>query len=177
VDALNHNGNQPTLLRFGAFELNTENGELRKQGRPIRLQPQPSKVLATLASQPGMLVTRQEIREQVWDGSTFVDFEQGLNFCIRQIRLALDDDAEAPQFIETVPRRGYRFIAPVDVQKAVFDSEEVRRTEQPPIPPEMKPDSSLSGPNQHAAQSDPCRTLGRCLGPSSDSRGANEATR
>jgi Tol biopolymer transport system component/DNA-binding winged helix-turn-helix (wHTH) protein len=130
VGALHHNGNQPALLRFGPYELNTENGELRKQGRPIRLQPQPCKVLAALASQPGKLVTRQEIREHVWDSSTFVDFEQGLNFCIRQIRLVLDDNAEAPHFIETVPRRGYRFIAHVDIQKLACNSEVVSHAEQ-----------------------------------------------
>jgi DNA-binding winged helix-turn-helix (wHTH) protein/Tol biopolymer transport system component len=98
-------------VRFGVFELDIANGELRKQGKPVRLQPQPSKVLAALAARPGELVTRQELRHEIWDGTTFVDFEQGLNFCIRQIRLVLGDDPEKPQFIETIPRRGYRFIA------------------------------------------------------------------
>jgi eukaryotic-like serine/threonine-protein kinase len=104
---------QTARLRFGEFELNLEKGELRKKGRPVRLQPQPSKVLSALASRPGELVTREELKHQIWNGTTFVDFEQGLNFCVRQIRLALDDDADSPKFIETVPRRGYRFVFPI----------------------------------------------------------------
>ena len=108
--ARNHSG----LVRFDLFELDLESGELRKRGRPIRFQPQPFKVLAALVSNPGKLITREELRNQVWQGTTFVDFEQGLNFCVRRIRTVLDDDAEAPRFIETVPRRGYRFIAAVE---------------------------------------------------------------
>jgi Tol biopolymer transport system component/DNA-binding winged helix-turn-helix (wHTH) protein len=105
----NHSG----LVRFDLFELDLESGELRKGGRPVRFQHQPFKVLATLVSNPGKLITREELRNQVWQGTTFVDFEQGLNFCVRRIRTVLDDDADAPRFIETVPRRGYRFIAEV----------------------------------------------------------------
>jgi DNA-binding winged helix-turn-helix (wHTH) protein/Flp pilus assembly protein TadD len=104
---------QSARLRFGEFELDLEQGELRRKGRPVRLQPQPSKVLGALASRPGELVTREELKHQIWNSTTFVDFEQGLNFCVRQIRLALDDDADSPKFIETVPRRGYRFVFPV----------------------------------------------------------------
>jgi len=104
---------QSARLRFGEFELDLEKGELRKKGRPVRLQPQPCKVLSALASRPGELVTREELKHQIWNGTTFVDFEQGLNFCVRQIRMALDDDAESPKFIETVPRRGYRFVFPI----------------------------------------------------------------
>jgi DNA-binding winged helix-turn-helix (wHTH) protein len=106
----NHSG----LVRFDLFELDLTSGELRKQGRPLRFQPQPFKVLAALVSNPGKLITREELRNQVWEGTTFVDFEQGLNFCVRRIRTVLDDDADAPRFIETVPRRGYRFIAAVE---------------------------------------------------------------
>jgi Tol biopolymer transport system component/DNA-binding winged helix-turn-helix (wHTH) protein len=94
--------------------LDLASGELRKRGRPVRFQHQPFKVLATLVSNPGKLITREELRNQVWQGTTFVDFEQGLNFCVRRIRTVLDDDADAPRFIETVPRRGYRFIAAVE---------------------------------------------------------------
>src|SRR5215472_2076927 len=111
-EVLGVNG-QSARLRFGEFELDLEKGELRKKGRPVRLQPQPCKVLTALASRPGELVTRDELKHQIWNGTTFVDFEQGLNFCVRQIRLALQDDAESPKFIETVPRRGYRFIFPI----------------------------------------------------------------
>lgn len=104
---------QSARLRFGEFDLDLGKGDLRKKGRPVRLQPQPFKVLSALASRPGELVTREELKHEIWNGATFVDFEQGLNFCVRQIRLALDDDAESPKFIETVPRRGYRFVFPV----------------------------------------------------------------
>ena len=105
---------QATLLRFGPFDLDVKTGELRKDGEIVRLAPQPFKVLTLLVRRGGEIVTRDEIREQVWSDATFVDFDQGLNFCIRQIREALGDDASAPQFIETLPRRGYRFLTPVE---------------------------------------------------------------
>src|SRR4030081_2290973 len=101
-------------LRFGAFELDPKSGELRKGGDPVKLPPQPFKVLTLLARRSGEVVTRNEIREKIWSDETFVDFDQGLNFCIRQIRGALGDDAEAPRFIETLPRRGYRFLLPIE---------------------------------------------------------------
>ena len=104
---------EPAVLRFGAFELDPATGELRQHGDPVKLPPQPLKVLELLARRSGEVVTRNEIREHVWCGDTFVDFEQGLNFCIRQIREALGDTADAPRFIETLPRRGYRFLMPV----------------------------------------------------------------
>jgi len=102
------------LLRFGAFELDKRTLELRKAGTPVKLQQQPAKVLALLASRAGELVTREEIRHEVWSADTFVDFDQGLNYCVRQIRGALGDQAETPRFVETLPRRGYRFVATVD---------------------------------------------------------------
>jgi TolB-like protein len=101
------------ILRFGAFELRTAPAELRLNGDPVKLPPQPIKVLELLARRSGEVLTRNEIREHVWCGDTFVDFEQGLNFCIRQIREALGDDAAVPRFVETLPRRGYRFLMPV----------------------------------------------------------------
>jgi TolB-like protein/DNA-binding winged helix-turn-helix (wHTH) protein/Tfp pilus assembly protein PilF len=101
-------------IRFGEFELEPKSGELRKAGLLVKLQPQPLRVLVLLASNPGELVTREEIQQAIWEGVTFVDFEHGLNFCIKQIRAALGDNAQAPRFIETLPRRGYRFIAAVD---------------------------------------------------------------
>src|SRR5262245_21432327 len=104
---------EATTLRFGAFEINAAAGELRRQGDLVKLAPQPLKVLDLLARRSGEVVTRNEIREHVWRGDTFVDFEQGLNFCIRQIREVLGDTADAPRFIETLPRRGYRFLMPV----------------------------------------------------------------
>jgi tetratricopeptide (TPR) repeat protein len=110
--------------RFRDFELNEQTFELRKDGVPAKIQQQPARVLALLVARQGTLVSRSEIRIAIWGEDTFVDFEQGLNFCIRQIRLVLNDNAENPQFLETLPRLGYRFIAPaekVDETKAFAD--------------------------------------------------------
>ncbi len=101
------------LQRFGVFEIDPESAELLRQGERVPLPPQPFKVLALLVGRAGAIVTRAEIREQVWGAGTHVEFDQGLNFCIRQIREALGDDADAPRFVETLPRRGYRFLASV----------------------------------------------------------------
>jgi TolB-like protein/DNA-binding winged helix-turn-helix (wHTH) protein/Flp pilus assembly protein TadD len=100
-------------LRFGVFELDPETGELRKSGRAVKLRPQAAKVLGMLASRPGQLVTREDLQEQLWGQETFVDFEHSINLCIREIRAALGDDAATPRYIETLPRHGYRFIAPI----------------------------------------------------------------
>jgi DNA-binding winged helix-turn-helix (wHTH) protein/tetratricopeptide (TPR) repeat protein len=100
-------------LHFGGFELNPATGELRQRGDLVKLAPQPFKVLELLTRRSGEVVTRNEIRDHLWSGDTFVDFEQGLNFCIRQIREVLGDTADRPRFIETLPRRGYRFLLPV----------------------------------------------------------------
>jgi DNA-binding winged helix-turn-helix (wHTH) protein/tetratricopeptide (TPR) repeat protein len=102
------------VLRFGIFELDSETQQLRKAGVLLRLQPQPFKVLSLLASQTGKIVTRDELRRELWGNETFVDFEQGLNYCVRQIRAVLGDEAQTPRYIETIPRRGYRFIARVE---------------------------------------------------------------
>jgi len=101
------------VVRFGVFELDLRSGELRRQGLRIRLQEQPFQVLAMLLEHPGELVTREELRKKLWPADTFVDFEHSLNKDINKIREALGDTAESPRFIETVPRRGYRFVAPV----------------------------------------------------------------
>jgi TolB-like protein/DNA-binding winged helix-turn-helix (wHTH) protein/Tfp pilus assembly protein PilF len=109
--------NPPTAaarLRFGIYELDLKNGELRKAGQRLKLQPQPFKVLAILAGRAAETVTREEIQNQVWGEELFVDFERGLNVCIQQIRAALNDDADAPRYIETLPKRGYRFLVPVE---------------------------------------------------------------
>ena len=108
-------------VRFGPFELDCRTGELRRDGNPLKLQPQPSKVLAILACRAGETVSRQELSKLVWGSDTFVDFEQGLNFAIRQIRSVLEDEAEHPRYLETIPKRGYRFIAAVeDVPREVL---------------------------------------------------------
>src|SRR6516162_4237603 len=100
-------------LAFGVFQLNLRTGELHKSGQRVGLRPQAAKVLILLATRSGQLVTREELKDQVWGTDTFVDFEHGLNLCIRQIRAALDDDANTPRYVETLTRRGYRFVAPV----------------------------------------------------------------
>jgi len=102
------------VLRFGPFEFEIANGLLRKLGKPVQLQPQPAKILALLISRPTKVITREELRQEIWGQDTFVDFEHNLNFSVRQIRAALHDHAEKPRFIETLPRRGYRFIAAVE---------------------------------------------------------------
>jgi DNA-binding winged helix-turn-helix (wHTH) protein/tetratricopeptide (TPR) repeat protein len=106
-----------TILRFDVFELDTAAGELRRQGDRVKLPPQPFRVLELLVRRGGEVVTRADIRDRIWSDS-FVDFEQGLNFCIRQIREALGDTADAPRFVETMPRRGYRFLLPVETPSA-----------------------------------------------------------
>src|SRR5258705_6200842 len=100
-------------IHFGVYELDRDAMELRKHGVPIRLQEQPFRVLAILAERPGEIVTREELRERIWGKDTFVDFDQSLNKAVNRVREALHDDAGTPQYVETVPRRGYRFIAPV----------------------------------------------------------------
>ncbi len=104
---------RPTF-RFGAYELDLQAGALRKNGTRLRCQEQPLQVLAVLAEHAGELVTREELRRRVWPRDTFVDFDHALNTAIKKIRATLNDDADAPRYIETVPRRGYRFVAAVE---------------------------------------------------------------
>jgi Tol biopolymer transport system component/DNA-binding winged helix-turn-helix (wHTH) protein len=101
-------------LRFGPYELDVRSRELRRAGTRVNLPDQPLAFLTTLLERPGEIVTRDELRQRLWPGGTFVDFEHGLNAAVKRLRDALGDSADAPQFIETVPRRGYRFIAPVE---------------------------------------------------------------
>src|SRR5216683_6241562 len=103
----------PTILRFGVFEVDVRAGEVRKQGVRIKLQEQPFQVLTILLQRPGEVATREELRSAIWQSDTFVDFDNGLNTSINKLREALGDSADNARFIETLPRRGYRFIAPV----------------------------------------------------------------
>jgi DNA-binding winged helix-turn-helix (wHTH) protein/TolB-like protein len=116
------------VVHFADFEFDERAGELRRDGKTTRLEPQPARVLGVLLERAGEVVTRAELQQRVWSGDTFVDFDRGLNYCIAQIRDALGDSASEPRFVETLPRRGYRFIAPVrgagDVAAPV-----------PPLPP------------------------------------------
>ena len=100
--------------RFGVFEFDGRTLELWKNGRPVSLRPQPLRLLALLIARPGDLVSRQDIQRVLWSDDTFVDFDQGMNHSIRELRAALGDDAEAPRFIQTLPKRGYRFVAPLN---------------------------------------------------------------
>lgn len=100
--------------RFGLFEFDLATRELRREGALVRLQAQPAQVLCYLIEHAGRVVTREELRSAIWGSDTFVDFERGLNFCISQVRSALRDDATNPQFIRTLPRQGYQFIAPLE---------------------------------------------------------------
>ena len=105
---------RPRLVRFGVFELDIRSGELRKSGVRVPLQDQPLKLLECLLERPGDIVTREELRARLWPSDTFVDFEQGVNAAVKRLREALGDTADAPRFIQTLPRRGYRFIPPVE---------------------------------------------------------------
>src|SRR4051795_9343844 len=109
-----HANGPPKCLRFGVFEVDLRAGQLRKCGLRLRLQEQPFQVLAMLLENPGKLLSREEIQSKLWP-RTIVDFDHGLNKEITKIREALGDSAENPRFVETVPRRGYRFIADVEV--------------------------------------------------------------
>lgn len=104
----------PSTIRFGAYEIDAEAGQLLRNRREVRLKPQPFRLLHLLASRPGVVVSREEIRQLLWDADTFVDFDQGVNTAIKQVRDALHEDADQPLYIETIPKRGYRFIAPVE---------------------------------------------------------------
>src|ERR671913_215295 len=101
-------------LRFGAFELDVRSRELRKDGVCIRLQEQPFEILRLMLERPGDVVTREELRQRLWPAGTYVDFKHSLNAAVKRLRAALGDDADNPRFVETLPRRGYRFIAALE---------------------------------------------------------------
>jgi cholera toxin transcriptional activator len=115
VMSMSHSNREARLLRFGVFEVDLDTGELRKKGARVRLQEQPFQVLSALLQNPGQVVTRDELREKIWPADTFVDFDHSLNTAVNKIRESLGDSASSPRFVETLARRGYRFIAPVAV--------------------------------------------------------------
>ena len=108
------------VVRIGIFDLDLSARQLRKNGIRVKLQDQPFEILALLVHRPGEVVTREELRQKLWAAGTFVDFDQSLNAAIKRLRDALDDSAESPRFIETLPRQGYRFIAPVERPEGVY---------------------------------------------------------
>jgi cholera toxin transcriptional activator len=129
--------------RFGVFEADAATGEIRKQGIRIKLNAQPFQVLCLLLEQPGTLLTREEISRQLWPDGTFVDYEHGVNSAINRIREALGDTAASPRFIETLARRGYRFVAPVERIGEQIPAQ-ITPTETPtPIEPEPTLTSSI----------------------------------
>lgn len=103
-----------TQFRFGLFEFDARSNQLRREGRTVSLQAQPAKALACLLENAGNVVSREQLRNAIWGADTHVDFERGLNFCLSQIRIALNDDADQPLYIRTIPKSGYQFIAPVE---------------------------------------------------------------
>jgi DNA-binding winged helix-turn-helix (wHTH) protein len=144
---------QKKLFRFGVFEADPATGELRKQGRRIQLQGQPFDILVMLLEHSGEVVSRTQIQERLWPDGTFVDFDHSLNTAVNKIRDVLGDSASSPRYIETLARRGYRFIAPVQVNE-----ETARRSapdsaiqiaqpnfDQPPVPATEQPRTSSSG--------------------------------
>ena len=133
----------PQTLRFGVFELDLRSGELRKQGRRIRLEGQPVQVLIKLLEKPGELITREDLRKELWPADTFVNFEQSLNAAVKRLRHALGDAAANPRFIETLARRGYRFIAPVNsaVAPATPETQRPRAVESLAVLPFVNADA------------------------------------
>jgi len=103
-----------SVIRFGMFEVDLRAGQLRRNGFKVRLQDQPLQVLAMLLERPGEVVTRDELHARLWSSNTFVDFDHGLNAAVKRLRDALGDSADSPRFVETLARRGYRFLAPVE---------------------------------------------------------------
>jgi len=134
--------NHSRIARFGVFELDLSAGELRKNGRKMRLQEQPFQILALLLEHAGELVTREELRQKLWAADTFVDFDHGLNTGVNKLREILGDSASSPRYIETVARRGYRFIAPLQKDLPQKDTQETA----PPSAPVQQLDAATMHP-------------------------------
>ena len=142
------------ILRFDAYELNLRSGELHKSGRKIRLQEQPFRILAILLEEPGQVLTREALRERLWPADTFVDFDHSLNTAVKKLRQALNDEAEMPRFIETLPKRGYRYIGP-----SVENLTALRHSTQAPAIPAGVQVTQVSG-SKSASASGAGRTSG-----------------
>jgi cholera toxin transcriptional activator len=127
----------PKIVRFGIFEANLAAGELRKSGMRIRLQEQPFQVLAYLLERPGEIVTRDELRQKLWPADTFVDFDHSLNTAVNKVREALGDSASSPRYLETVARRGYRFLARAECVQSGREDATSEPVTSPPLHPEL----------------------------------------
>ena len=123
------------VVRFGVFEVDLRAGELRRQGLKVKLQDQPFQVLAMLLERPGQVVTREELRDRIWPDGIFVDFDKSLSKAVNKVREALGDSAENSRFVETLARRGYRFLVPVESGQVVMPA----TPSMPSIPVELKP--------------------------------------
>ena len=148
------------VVQFGTFRADFRTGELRRQGVQIKLQGKPLQLLAVLVQHPGELVTRDELRRTLWGDQTFVDFERSLNIAITKLRAALGDSADNPRFVETLPRRGYRFIAPLTVgteQQTIPAPSDTgaAQAQSPPTKTEAPPAMFEAGPG--AAEQRPVR--------------------
>jgi len=122
------------LHRFGIFEFDSDSGELRKNGRVVSLEPQPVRALSVLLRRAGQIVSREEMRDAVWGQDTHVDFDRGLAYCISQVRTALGDSGENPRFVQTVPRRGFKFIAPLSTDASGSSSSTSTKTSKGWVP-------------------------------------------
>jgi len=144
--------NNSRLARFGVFELDLTAGELRKSGAKLRLQGQPFQVLELLVERAGSVVTREELRQTLWPSDTFVDFDHSLNTAINKVREALGDSATSPRYVETLARRGYRFIAPVEsnglAAAAPSAASEAVAPEPPPSPVTLHPELEVPIPHR-----------------------------
>jgi DNA-binding winged helix-turn-helix (wHTH) protein len=138
-----------SLFHFGVFELDLRAGELRKRGIRIKIQEQPLQILGLLIECPGEVVTREQIQKKLWDGDTFVDFDNAINSAVRKMRDALGDTSENPRFVETVARRGYRFIAPVNQQLTTAPPDQENQL-VPPGLAGLEIDEALVAPEQPA---------------------------
>src|SRR5215472_2932138 len=124
----------PRQVSFGEFELDLQTAELRNNGHKFIMQEQPFEVLVVLLERPGQLVTREELTRRLWPSGTFVDFDLGLNKVVNRLRQTLSDSADHPRFIETLPRKGYRFIEPVTAVPARLADSETRGADHEPSP-------------------------------------------
>src|SRR5256886_15459638 len=132
------------VIRFGVFDFDLHAGELRKDGMRIRLEGQPLAILKMLLERPGGLVTREELQKKLWPADTFVDFEHSLNAAVKRLRAALNDSADQPRYVETLARRGYRFIAPIN--GAVVEPSAVSNEPAPVAPPaQLSAPAALAG--------------------------------
>ncbi|HVP49969.1 MAG TPA: winged helix-turn-helix domain-containing protein, partial [Candidatus Bathyarchaeia archaeon] len=132
------------ILRFGPFEFSEAEGELRKNGVRLKLQEQPLRVLLELVANPGKVVSREDLQQKLWPADTFVDFDTGLNTAIRKLRQALNDNADEPRYIETLAKRGYKFIAPV--ADSVTAGPPTSRDSPAQVPVSLSGDGTSSAP-------------------------------